>query len=500
MEEGQKHQPKVVIPMATTAHDVPALHSYPVHVDAVDEPAVSRWLWLVKWLLAIPHYIVLAFLWAAFVVLSGVALVAIVVTGRYPRAIFDFNVGVLRWWWRVTYYSYGALATDRYPPFSLEEDPTYPAHLEVDYPEHLSRGLALVKWWLLAIPHYIVVSILVGGGATVAWQTGDDAGWVLGGGLVGLLAIVAAVVVAVTGAYPRPLYDLLLGLNRWVLRVAAYAGLMTDEYPPFRLDQGPHEPQGRMVMTTGAPPSSAPPSQAPTAGGAASAAPPVRRGGWSAGSVITVIIGCVAALTSLTLVTGGVAALVADGVGRDADGYLTSQTESFTSDGSAVLFGDIRLDTAGASWVPERLIGDVRVTVTPSDRTDDVFFGIGPAADVSAMLGGTAYTEARGPGLGPRQVSGSGAASAPVSQGFWDASASGAGRQVVTWSPRDGDWSAVVMNTDGSAGLSADVTVGATFPWLLRLGLGLLLAGLVVAVTGAALITLALGQVSREGR
>lgn len=282
--------------------------------------------------------------------------------------------------------------------------------------------------------------------------------------------------------------------------MAAYAGLMTDEYPPFRLDQGPHEPQGRMVMTTGAPPSSAPPSQAPTAGGAASAAPPVRRGGWSAGSVITVIIGCVAALTSLTLVTGGVAALVADGVGRDADGYLTSQTESFTSDGSAVLFGDIRLDTAGASWVPERLIGDVRVTVTPSDRTDDVFFGIGPAADVSAMLGGTAYTEARGPGLGPRQVSGSGTSSAPVSQGFWDASASGAGRQVVTWSPRDGDWSAVVMNPDGSTGLSADVTVGATFPWLLRLGLGLLLAGLVVAATGAALITLALGQVSREGR
>ncbi|GGB80438.1 hypothetical protein N798_00850 [Knoellia flava TL1] len=491
--------------MATTAHDVPALRSYPVHVDAVDEPAVSRWLWLVKWLLAIPHYVVLVFLWAAFVVLSAVALVAIVVTGRYPRAIFDFNVGVLRWWWRVTYYSYGALATDHYPPFSLEDDPTYPAHLEIDYPEHLSRGLALVKWWLLAIPHYLVVGILVGGGSTIAWQTGDDARWVLGGGLVGLLAIVAAVVVAVTGAYPRPLYDLLLGLNRWVLRVAAYAGLMTDEYPPFRLDQGPHEPQGRVVMTTGAPPSSAPTSDAPpssasTPGAVTSTAPPTGRPGWGAGSVTTVVLGCIAALTSLTLVTGGVAALVADGVGRDADGYLTSQTERFTSDGSAVLFGDIRLDTAGASWVPETLIGDVRVTVTPSDRTDDVFFGIGPEADVSAFLGGTAYTEARGAGLEPRQVPGSGTASAPVAQSFWDASASGTGRQVVTWSPRDGNWSAVLMNPDGSTVISADVTVGATFPWLFRLGLGLLLAGLVVAATGAALISLALRQVTREGR
>jgi hypothetical protein len=72
-----------------------AAPGYPVRVDASLDAPLSRWLWLVKWVLVIPHYIVLAFLWAAFVVLSAAAMAAIVFTGRYPRAIFEFNVGVL---------------------------------------------------------------------------------------------------------------------------------------------------------------------------------------------------------------------------------------------------------------------------------------------------------------------------------------------------------------------------------------------------------------------
>jgi hypothetical protein len=208
---------------------VPPAH--PLQLEGrLDEP-LSRWLWLVKWFLAIPHIIVLVFLWIAFVGLTLVAFVARLFTSRYPRGLFEFNVGVLRWTWRVEYYAFGALATDRYPPFSLKDDPQYPAHLELAYPEHPGRrGLPLIGWWILGIPQYVIAGLLTGG-----WSVHPIS-------VVGVLVLVAMVLLAVGGSYHRGIFDLVMGFNRWAARAVVFAAFMTDAYPPFRLDAGGAEP------------------------------------------------------------------------------------------------------------------------------------------------------------------------------------------------------------------------------------------------------------------
>jgi hypothetical protein len=191
--------------------------------------------------LAIPHYLILVGLTAAMMSTTLVAGIAILVTGRYPNALFDFNVSVLRWHWRVGFYVYAALGTDKYPPFSFAADAAHPATFDVDYPERLSRGLVLIKW-LLAIPHLVIIGLMVSVIMLYPWDVYVAApSW--GYSVFNLLVVVAGFFLLITGEYPKPMLDFLVGVDRWIYRVIAYIALMRDEYPPFTLDTGEFEPR-----------------------------------------------------------------------------------------------------------------------------------------------------------------------------------------------------------------------------------------------------------------
>jgi hypothetical protein len=485
---------------------------YPVRVDASLDSPLSRWLWLAKWVLVIPHYVVLAFLWLAFAVLSVVAFFAILVTGRYPRGIFEFNVGVLRWTWRVQYYAIHGFGTDKYPPFTLADDPGYPAHLEIDYPRRLSRGLVLVKWWLLAIPHYIIVGLFTGSGVWFAWRFGrTDFNWA-SVGLIGILALIAAVILLVTGEYPRQIFDFVLGMNRWVLRVAAYAGLMTDAYPPFRLDMGGHEPGGTLTMP---PPASGPgqesaawrpgrampgergPDEPGTSGARPAAAGP---SGWTGGRVVSAVIGAVLVLCSLGLLGGGAAALWATTAHRDG-GYVGLGTQTYRTTGYALASRQIELYTAAGGWdVARSLFGTVRLRVTSIKDGAPVFAGIAPAGMAGRYLSGMAYATVTGTTNGhPSYLGHTGGAPAvlPARAGIWTAKAAGPGTQTLAWQVADGRWTVVAMNADGSAPVGVRVSTAATLPSLPWVATGLLIAGVVFLAVGVLLIVLPVRGASR---
>ena len=185
--------------------------AYPVRLDVEYPEALNRWLVLVKWLLAIPHLIIVYLFGQVINILTFVAFFAILFTKRYPESLFKFAVGMERW--SNNAYAYVLLLRDEYPPFSLDAG-QYPVLYDVDTPQELSRWLIFVKW-LLVIPNLIVLLVLAVAALVVT--------------------IIAGFAILFTGAYPRAMFEFVVGVFRWGNRTTAYINLWTDQYPPFSL-------------------------------------------------------------------------------------------------------------------------------------------------------------------------------------------------------------------------------------------------------------------------
>ena len=186
---------------------------YPVRLEASNQGDYNRFLPLIKWLIALPHYIVLLFLGIGALFAIIIAFFAVLITGRFPRGLWDYITGVHRWATRVMAYVF--LLTDAYPPFSLEDDPGYPVRLEFDYPETVNRWRPLVQW-ILAIPYLIVAGILLY--------------------VAEIVAFIAIFVILFTAKLPQGMFNLILNPMRWQLRGSVYAGFLVTVYPPFSWD------------------------------------------------------------------------------------------------------------------------------------------------------------------------------------------------------------------------------------------------------------------------
>jgi hypothetical protein len=190
---------------------------YPLQLDFHADRQITRWHPLVQWLLAVPHLLIASALRTLREVLTLISFFTVLFTRRIPRSLFDVIAMTYRYEWRAM--SYAFFLHQDYPPFDFElssdDDGVEPhSSLVLAYPEHLGRWQPLYKWFL-AIPHYVVLAVLA-----VAACVGIVAGFFI---------------VLVTGAYPDRIRDFLVGAYRYVLRVEAYVGFLTDRYPPFRL-------------------------------------------------------------------------------------------------------------------------------------------------------------------------------------------------------------------------------------------------------------------------
>jgi hypothetical protein len=216
----------------------------------------------------------------------------------------------------------------------------------------------------------------------------------------------------------------------------------------------------------------------------------------SAGRVVLIVLGSIGVLLGLALLVGGGFLLWADRTQRE-DGYLTTPTERFATSTYALTRTRLEVDADGPDWVwNDNWFGKIRIRGESAAGGKLLFIGIGPEGAVARYLGRVAHANVEDIDVDPfrveyRPISGGPPRGPPTAQHFWAVSASGMGTQTVTWKVREGDWSVVLMNADGSRHVLADIDLGAKLSFLLWLAIGLLLGGAFVLAGSSALIVLA---------
>jgi len=215
--------------------------------------------------------------------------------------------------------------------------------------------------------------------------------------------------------------------------------------------------------------------------------------GLGAGKIILIVLGAVSLLFGLALAAGGGVVLFAQSAFRDAQGFFVSGPHTFTSDGYAVT--SQRLDL-GVN--PERgafQIGGIftlRLRVV-GQSTKPVFVGVGPSGDVDAYLARSAHDEVTDVRMRPfratyRPAPGAAPPGSPGSQRFWARTATGTGEQTLTWQPRSGRWTLVLMNADGSRDVAARMSIGVRVRFLTWIAIGLLIAALLAFIAGGLML------------
>lgn len=209
---------------------------------------------------------------------------------------------------------------------------------------------------------------------------------------------------------------------------------------------------------------------------------------WGAGRVVLVVLGSVLALIALAAVAGGGVAIAFDQTQRDSSGYLMTGSSLYSTGTYALVSDSYRAGTSRDLFVARDMLGTVRIRVHSSEN---VFVGIAPADAGERYLAGVSRAVATRFDADPaafRTVAGGAPAAAPAAQRFWVATASGTGTHVLSWKPDTGDYRVVVMNADASRGVTADLAIGARFPHLLAIGIGVFVGGVALLALGGVLI------------